>query len=220
MTRVLVIRHAEALGNVNHTFQGHTDAPLTERGKKQLKKLAARCLKEFPLDVIYTSDLIRAYETGLAAAAGRDIPVIQCPGLREIDGGEWEGKSWDELPARYPEVWDNWANHPERVVMPGGESMTHLRERITRTILSLAAENDGRFIGIASHGGAIRAFLSAAYGYELADINRVGWSDNTALSELIVTDGQMQVCYSGDAAHLDGLSTMATQNWWKAGSQD
>ncbi len=93
--------------------------------------------------------------------------------------------------------------------------MAHLKERITKEILHIAKENDGKLVGIASHGAAIRTFLCSAYGYELSHINKLGWSDNTAISEVEIEDGEIRVLFSSDASHLGDLCAKK-QRWQEA----
>ena len=66
VTKLYLIRHCEALGNINDTFQGSIDEDITDKGQRQLDKLAERC-KNIPFDVIYSSPLIRAVKTAQAA---------------------------------------------------------------------------------------------------------------------------------------------------------
>ncbi len=54
VTKLYLIRHCEALGNINDTFQGSIDEDITDKGQRQLDKLAERC-KNIPFDVIYSS---------------------------------------------------------------------------------------------------------------------------------------------------------------------
>ena len=63
-TLIYIIRHGESLGNKNRKFLGHTDLDLTDLGYAQALK-TAECLASVPFDRIYSSDLIRAYNTAL-----------------------------------------------------------------------------------------------------------------------------------------------------------
>ena len=56
MTRIILVRHCEAAGNLNRRFQGHTDAEVTENGKKQLELLALR-MRNVKIDYLYSSPL-------------------------------------------------------------------------------------------------------------------------------------------------------------------
>ena len=94
MTRFIVIRHGESLGNLEERFYGHTNGGLTERGREQAH-LAAEYLRDIKIDAAYASDLIRAYETGAIIALPHGLTPIPDPKLREIFAGKWEDRPFD-----------------------------------------------------------------------------------------------------------------------------
>lgn len=217
MTTVYLVRHGEAEGNSLRYFQGHTDGAITEKGKQQLACLKQR-FSSIPLDVIYSSDLQRAYDTAKAMQAGRDIPLYTTQQLREINGGDWEGKKWTQLVEEYGETsYYTWEHDPEHHQMPGGESMAQAQQRMKQEMTRIMAENPGKTIGVASHGTVIKAYLCDLMGYPLGDLYKVPWCDNTAVTILECDDqGKVTIKVQGDASHLtEGLSTLATQDWWK-----
>lgn len=128
MTRVILIRHCEAEGNVKQIFQGHTDAPITENGRRQLELLALR-LRNTKIDVLYSSPLVRAYETAVAINQYHNLPILQEQGLMELDGGEWEGIPWTDLPEKFPEMAEIWWTAPYEFVSEQGESMRQIYDR-------------------------------------------------------------------------------------------
>ena len=129
MTRVILIRHCEAEGNVKQIFQGRTDAPITENGRQQLELLALR-LRNTKIDVLYSSPLVRAYETAVAVNQYHNLPILQEQGLMELDGGEWEGVPWTDLPEKFPEMAEIWWKTPHEFVSERGESMRRLRPHL------------------------------------------------------------------------------------------
>ncbi len=216
MTRVYIVRHCEAEGNINRTFQGHTDAGITEKGRLQLEKLEER-FSTIHLDAVYTSDLVRAVRTAEAVLGNRDLPFIVTPELREINGGEWEGKGWAELPGLYPEACEAWTKLPHLAELPGGESMQELEARVWEALLQIARQNRDRDVAAVSHGGAIRVLMCRAKGWELSRLSEVAWCDNTAVS-VVEFDDRLNptLVMEGDDSHLtDELSTVKKQKWWK-----
>ena len=95
LTRIYLIRHAEAEGNINRVLQGHFDADISENGCRQLEKLKKR-FKTVYFDSVYSSPLIRAYKTAQAADFYLKLPIVKLGGLEEINGGHWEGEKWDD----------------------------------------------------------------------------------------------------------------------------
>ena len=99
MTQIYLIRHAEAEGNLYRRVQGHYDGDITERGRKQIDKLAER-FRDIHLDALYSSDLRRAVTTASAITRYHDLPLITTPRLREVAMGCWEDRPWGEV--EYP----------------------------------------------------------------------------------------------------------------------
>ena len=85
MTRIILIRHCEAEGNIKRVFQGHTDADISENGRKQLDLLRLRC-RNMQIDAIYSSPLKRAYQTAEAINSFRNLTVQIHEDLIEING--------------------------------------------------------------------------------------------------------------------------------------
>lgn len=212
MTIVYLIRHCEATGNIDGTFQGWTDNSITERGKQQLKALEQR-FAAISLDAVYTSDLQRAYLTGCAVKGAHEIPILTCQNLREIHGGKWEGLTWEQIGQRYAEELYTWRHVPEQHQCPGGESFAQVRERMSDAVLNIVKNHPGQSVAIASHGAALRCYLSALQGYPLDRLYESGvLMDNTAVSKVqFHSDGSHHICYLADNSHLAAgdLSTLA-----------
>ena len=216
-TTVYLIRHAEAAGNIDRTFQGHTDADVTRKGLRQLDCLAER-FRAIPFDAIYASPLRRTRDTAQAANRHHGLALQIEPGLIEIDGGDLEGVLWEEIPRRYPKVSDDWDNAPHLYQAPGGESMQQVFDRMAQTVDRLARENAGKTIVVVSHGCALRNYLCHAHGWPIQRLRDLGWEENTAVS-LVEYDEACcpRVVYSGDASHLPLEDcTLAHQDWWQA----
>lgn len=216
MTKLILVRHAEAMGNVARRFQGQTDADITPKGYKQLAHLTKRLAKT-PVDIIYTSDLTRAVRTAEAVRGERDIPIIKDPALREINGGDWEDVPFDELPIRWEKDYANWCNTPECHQMPGGESMRDVEDRVVAAIDGIVKKHRGENVCVTSHGTALKIYVAAKKGLGLKGMNRLGWYDNTAVTLADVDDdGTFDFISEGDISHLpEDLSTLRTQTWWK-----
>jgi broad specificity phosphatase PhoE len=90
--KITTIRHGETDWNVAKKIQGSVDTELNEAGLEQARRLARRLAGE-PCDVIYTSDLKRAYKTAETINSRHNVPIISLPGLREAGFGEFEGQS-------------------------------------------------------------------------------------------------------------------------------
>lgn len=216
MTRVYIIRHCEASGNKDRTFQGHLDGIPSENGRAQLEKLAER-MKSVPLDAIYASTLTRAVETAEAVNINFGYTVKKLDNLREINGGVWEGKRWADLPELYPEDSYFWSIEPWKFHPENGEAMVSVYERIYNAVLDIVHENRGKTIAIVSHGCAIRNLMCRVKGLPIEQLNDIEWCDNTAVSVIDFDDNDVPtLVVEGDSSHLsDELSTLNRQSWWK-----
>lgn len=216
MTRIYLIRHAEAEGNIKRIFQGHTDADISENGENQLEKLSERC-RNLSFSAIYSSPLKRTLKTAQAANRYHGLEIIKDAGLIEINGGHWEGVMWEKLPALYPEENFVWENAPWDFSPEGGETMREVYDRIWTAVTGIVRKHRNETVCIVSHGCAIRNFLCRAYGKPVEALNDIPWCDNTAVS-IIDFDDLLRptVVIANDASHLsDELSTIQKQSWWK-----
>ena len=214
-TRLLLVRHAESVGNDMAIFQGHIDCDVSENGKKQLDLLSIR-LRNVRLDAIASSPLLRAVRSAEAINRFHQLPVEIYDDLIEIDGGDYNGTLWSELPARFPEQNDKWYHDPANFEAPHGDAMREVYERIWRGLLAVVRDHRGQTVCVVSHGSAIRcAVCRMLYG----TIDRLGdtpWSDNTGFTTVDFTDDDTPCIVSlNDASHLTPeTSSMAKQDWW------
>lgn len=189
MTTILLARHAESDWNAEGRWQGHADRPLTARGREQAKELGDSLVSR-PVDVVYSSDLRRAWETAEIALAPRQVEIHRTPGLREVDVGNWTGLTRLEVEIRFPDGVRRWKNGKRG--WDGGESYEAMGARVVRTTQRIAEQHEGSTVFIVSHGGSIRAIKAHAAGadfhsYRLA--NPV--EQNAVLSAVRVLNGRM-----------------------------
>lgn len=216
MTRLYIVRHAEAVGNKTRVFHGRTDADVSDKGLRQLSRLRER-FKTIDYDTAYSSPLKRAYMTAQAANFYHNKPINIRDDLIEINGGHWENTKWSEIPVLYPEDNHAWIYEPWKFAPEGGETMHEVYDRIWNAMLSIVKENIGKRVLVASHGCAIRNFICRAQGLPLESIRDVPWFENTSISTVDFDDElKAHIVSMNDASHLDSeLATLANQDWWK-----
>ncbi|MGE4283996.1 MAG: histidine phosphatase family protein [Clostridia bacterium] len=214
MIRLILVRHGEAEGNLIRKFHGHYDSKLTPNGHQQVQKLSERMEKE-EIDILYSSDLSRAYETAryIAEKKHMDIQVIE--GLREINGGDWENIPWADLPHKWPESYNHWEKSPHLLQMPNGESMVEFQQRVVKEIMSLIKNSESENICVVTHGTVIKVLLCFFYGKPLEEIVNIQWHDNASITIINIDQDNYHVVIEGDNRHLGELSTLAKQDWWK-----
>lgn len=215
-TRILLVRHCEAQGNTNGTFQGDSDCDISGHGQKQLELLALRC-RNVKIDALYSSPLKRAWATAEAINRYHCLPIHCEERLREINGGSLEGLRWEDLSKVAPEQEANWYTAPQDFCAPNGESMQQVYDRVWEAIRSIVRDNPGKTVCVTSHGCAIRNILCHALNKPLEQLNDVDWCDNTGISVIdFDAQGNPKAVLVNDASHLPAeVSTFAKQSWWR-----
>ena len=214
MTRIFLIRHAEAEGNIYRRAHGHYDGLISPKGRKQIDALAER-LRGEQIDALYSSDLKRTVQTAGAVTKYHDLPLRTDPRLREQGLGSWADVPFGNLSYEYPEQMYNFNNDPANWRAEGAETYADQKRRVRAALTEIAAAHDGETVAVVSHGMAIRAFLADVMGIPSREIWRVPHGDNTAVSLLEYEDGAFRAVYCNDAEHLGRLSTFARQSWWQ-----
>lgn len=217
VTTIYIIRHCEAEGNLTGVFQGSTDFDISPKGEKQLEKLAERC-KGIRFDAVYSSPLIRALKTARAALIYSETDIIIDDGLAEINGGDMECKPWNKLDELFPTEYSCWKENFCDFGAPNGETAKEVYDRITASFRNIINMNEGRSIGIFSHGCAIRILMCYIKGIPLERIDEVKWTDNTSITCVDIDErGVMNIRYENDYSHImNDDSTTANRMWWGA----
>lgn len=186
-TRFWLIRHGETEEWARQRCCGSFDVALSPNGRLQIAR-AARALKSEPITVVFSSPLSRALEGARMIADECSCPCEVLPALREIDFGDFEGRGYDEIAARYPAEYRSWMEDPARVTFPNGESFSMLRARVLDAFSDIAKQRAGETVAIVSHGGVIRALIAWALQAPDDCIFRIA-QDFGAMNLLVVTKG-------------------------------
>ena len=203
MTHLLIVRHAESALNVENRIQGHRDSGLTFRGQYQAQRLA-RQLRKVKIDKIYTSSLGRAYATTLEILrqSRMRIPVVKDPLLREIQLGDWEGMTPEEVDQLYDKGYQKWLKKPSATRIPNSEGIAHFRKRVTGRVEAIARANRGKTVLLMTHGGAITALLAKWLKADFDNLLLNLQIDNTSLTMADVTEARVRLKCINDTAHL------------------
>jgi broad specificity phosphatase PhoE len=179
---LLLVRHGETEWNATHRWQGFTGPPLNALGRQQANELADK-LSGVVIDAIYSSDAVRAVETAEIVAARLDLDVRQDERLREVNFGEWEGLTRQEINARYSGAFMEW-DACKLAAPTGGETDLQMAERVLEALHEIADRHEGDEVLIVTSGGPIRAVQAHAQGVDQA-IARLHFkrADNCAVLE-------------------------------------
>ena len=169
MTTLYLIRHGATVQNEARpvVLQGcGINGPLSETGQQQAAGVA-QVLSRMPLTKVYASPLQRARQTAEAIAAPHRLPVQTVEGLHEVDVGEWEGISWDQIMEDQPEEYARFIADPESVPYLGGESYGNVLQRVKPAILDLLAGHVEESIAVVAHNVVNRVLLADLLGLPL-----------------------------------------------------
>ena len=190
MTTVYLARHGESDWNAAQRFQGHSDRPLTELGRRQAEALAKKLESHTALSAIYSSPLERAFGTATIVGARLGLEPVAVDDLREVDVGGWSGLSRNEVEAAYPDAFQRWLDGGEG--WDDGESYADMAARVLGALRRIAANHPGDEVLVVSHGGPIRAIHAVAAGMDVHAYRRLNRVEgNAGVSRVAVEDGRI-----------------------------
>lgn len=202
MTTLLLIRHGQSMANLGNIFAGNFNSPLSPLGKQQAHATAAYIADTYTVDAVLSSDLDRAKYTGQAVADRVGLPLVTDKRLREIDAGEWEGKTFDALTADYVDTYRVWCTDIGNAVCPGGEAVAQTQARFIGALADIAAKHDGQTVVIATHACVLRTAQCLAEGKPLSEMKNLSWVSNASVTTITVEDGVFRLVEASYDAHL------------------
>ena len=182
MVKFVIVRHGFSEGNREKRFSGQMDVPLDAAGKRQAQSVAKYICENFKIDAVYSSDLCRAYDTAKPCADKLGLEVKTLKELREVDVGAFTGVLIEEVKVRFKEAFENYRQNPGIAQFPDGESYGDMLKRALPAVEKIIAENDGKTVLIATHGGVIRALRAFWLGVPLEEIGSVPHVPNASVT--------------------------------------
>ena len=203
MTKLILARHGETEWNVEEVFRGRIDIGLNETGAKQAE-LLAEYLSSVKIDAVYSSPLKRALNTAEVIARYHKLEVKIAPGLIDCDFGKWQGLHLQEVKDRYKELYTEWVNSPHLVKIPGGESLSEVRERALKVVDEVVAKHEGTII-LVSHRVVNKVLICALLGLD----NSHFWNirqDVCGTTIFIYENGRFILTKHNDTSYLKPLA--------------
>ncbi|HRN61955.1 MAG TPA: histidine phosphatase family protein [Luteimonas sp.] len=200
--RILLARHGETPWNAEGRYQGQEDIPLSSTGEKQAHLLGQR-LRDVRIDRAVSSPLTRAYHTAQAALGEARAPMLTTEmGFMEIAHGEWEGLLASEIAERDPERLRAWREAPDKVQMPGGESLRQVFRRSWEALeWSVEGLEGSDTLLLVAHDAVNRVLLCHILGIPLSRL----WSFRQAPTTLNLLEGDdlksLEVVRLNDCSH-------------------
>lgn len=200
LTRICLVRHGETEWNAERRIQGQIDIGLNAAGLRQAEA-AGRWLKAAGISALYASDLKRAWATGQAIGQVVGVQPVPVPELRERRYGIFEGLTYAEAEARYPDGYAAFEGRNADYSFEHGESLKVMYERVTGKLKELAQRHLGESIVVVVHGGVLDVINRFVRGNPL-EMPRDFLIPNAGINWISAVDGRWTVETWGETAHL------------------
>jgi 2,3-bisphosphoglycerate-dependent phosphoglycerate mutase len=197
MPDLLMIRHGQSTYNLENRFTGWLDVPLSSHGVEEAKAAALK-LKDYKIDIAYTSTLKRAIDTLeiiLSAEKDNHTPIIKNEALNERNYGDLQGLNKDETKVKYGEeqvkLWRRSYNEKP----PGGESLKETEARVMPYFKETICENlkQGLNVLIVAHGNSLRVIVKNLDA--ISDIDIINLNIATGSIYLYRFDSDLKIGY-------------------------
>jgi len=195
-----IVRHGATDWNQSGRIQGHIDIPLNETGRAQARLVSGR-LAAFGATALFSSDLLRAYETAQIIGQATGLKVTQNPGLREINFGAWQGLLSLQIRERDPEVYAARRANPYDVAPAGAETWRHFYERALQAVHEILAVIEAERLIVVTHGGVCTTLGLRALGFDCTG-KRTFDSHNCGIHTIAVQGDTWRAVALNDITHL------------------
>ncbi|MGE7981574.1 histidine phosphatase family protein [Solibacillus sp. NPDC093137] len=163
MLNIYLTRHGETQWNIENRLQGSKNSQLTDKGIEHAIMLGDR-LRNIDFSAIYTSPLERALQTANYIKSDKDVPIYTIENLKEMNFGDWEGKTKDEIEAvdNYKNEYHNFWHIPHMYNHKphNGEGLITFKRRVEEALSKVISSNSDGNILIVTHAVVIKAILS------------------------------------------------------------
>jgi len=158
-TRIILTRHGHVEGIEPRRFRGRQDIPLTDVGQAQAEATARKIAELWRPTVVLTSPLNRCVTTGAAIGEECGAPSRILDSLIEIDYGEWQWKTHEEISRAFPELYAKWLSTPHLFRFPRGESLQELVARVADALRYVLQKYRDRTVVLVGHNTICRVLM-------------------------------------------------------------
>jgi len=205
--RLYLVRHGETEWNRQRRIQGLTDLELNETGRKQAEALG-RALEGQELAAVFTSPLKRARDTASAIARFHCLEPEVLEGLRELDAGEVDGLTYEEMREKHGDFLDKWIRDCSAVAPPGGCGLPEIQQHAWGAIEEIQSrfsfsgrERDGTAAVAVAHFFPILSIFCMVLGIDLSECRRIRL-DLASISTLELIPSRTVLVSMNDTCHL------------------
>jgi broad specificity phosphatase PhoE len=199
VTRLVLVRHGETVGNSAFRLYGRTDVELSEVGRRQMRRVAD-ALRGETFDAVVVSPLRRSREAASIIAGGDRPAAIVVHGFTEIDFGRWEGLTADEVAQRDPDGHAAWRSGAATFRFPEGESRGEFHGRVAAAVPEVFGAASGGVLAVL-HKGVIKIVMATLLRIPIADA-MVMPVHLGSIHRLVRADGRWAVGSRNEIEHL------------------
>jgi len=192
MKNLYLFRHGQSLWNIEHKIQGQANTPpipLSPKGEEDAKTIAPH-LKNKNIEIIISSDLLRAKQTAEQVANDLGLNIEFDERLRETNFGIAQGYTMKEAEEIFPK-YRAMLETEHNIVIPNGESINQVKERMKSILLDVCANRKETNFGISSHGSIISNFISTLNGGTYINLK------NAEIHHIIYDEANNAFIYNG-----------------------
>ena len=202
----MIIRHGQTKLNSKLILQGHMHGELDETGKKQAAAIAGEFYGT-NISAIYSSDLGRAMETAEYIRERTGLRIIKDSSLRERNLGIFEGITLEDIKENYPDAYRTYISMDPDFVIPEGESIMQMYDRLIPFLNFIAAENPDRKVAVVTHSGPLDVILRHTLDVPFKALRKFTIS-NGSISAFSVENGAWILQEWGNIRHLRTIGSM------------
>jgi len=163
MKKIILIRHGAIEDKYRRLYIGTTDVPLSEKGLKDSEAIG-KYIADIDCDHIFASPMLRVRQTFETALGSEKIKTVEYKdSLREINFGDWEGKSLKEITKEYPDETKDWTKPANGFGFPNGSNLQDFHAEIDLFKQTLV-DSTGSSIMVFAHGGVILSLICSILG--------------------------------------------------------
>ena len=203
MTKLIVVRHGHVEGISPERFRGRVDITLTPEGRRQAEVTAHRIRTTWSPAAVFTSPLGRCRATAEAIATPLGLSPHLLDGLIDIDYGEWQGLTPDEVRSRWPKLIETWHGSPDWATIPGGETLQDVLLRVVSALRSVVDRHPKDTVVLVGHDSVNRVILLHALGLPLSRYRWLG-QHPCAINEIDFSGEDWVVLSMNETWHLSG----------------
>jgi len=207
MTKIILVRHGHVEGISPERFRGRADLALTPEGLRQAEATARRIEASWTPAALYASPLSRCRATAEAIGRPFGLTPTPVPGLMDIDYGEWQGLTPDEVGRKWPEMLDTWYRAPHWAAIPGGESLQDVLTRTVAALRDVIGRHPRDTVVLVGHDSVNRVILLHALDLPLSRYRRLG-QDPGAINEIEFSKDEFTVRSVNGIDHLKEQQTL------------